>query len=171
MSVENLATSMDVRLALRSPRVTAKQLQDTRNPRRHPYSLIDVSQHDAALVQLVGSPVTLNVVRFLIKTTENVIRIRDDFIQAAALPSPPITPVKGTFEQQQAAPSLATQDYIFNHPDWPPLDQFIFYLVRNSRSKMNTLLVTLVYLHRLKLKLPLIAQGENLLTMCRTSAY
>ena len=166
MSVENLAASVDKLRVKHSPSLTAEQLQayfDTPNPRRHPYSLIDVAQHDAALVQLVGSRVSLNVVRLLIKAAENVIRISNDATQTAALPSPPVTPVKGTFEQQQVAPSPAIQTHIFNHPKWRPLDQFILYLVQVSKAKMGTLLVTLVYLHRLKLRLPSMAQGKHLL--------
>jgi G1/S-specific cyclin PLC1 len=165
MSVENLATSVDKLRILHSPSLTTEQLQahfDIPNPRRHPNSLIDVAQHDPALVQLVGSQVNSKVVRLLIKAAENVIRISNDAAQAAALPSPPITPVKGTFEQQQAAPSPAIQTHILNHPRWRPLDHFILHLVKVSNAKMGTLLVTLVYLHRLKLRLPPMAQGERI---------
>lgn len=163
MSVEKLAD------ALNFFSLNAEKLQacfDAPNPLRHPYSLIDVAQHDAALVQLVGSKVSLNLVRLLIKAAENVIRISNDAGQPAALPSPPITPVKGTFEQQQAAPSPATQAHIFTHPNWCPLDQFILRLIQASKANMGTLLATLVYLHRLKLKLPPMAQGEQFLTDC-----
>src|SRR5258706_2783721 len=165
MSVENLAASVEKLRVLHSPSLTPQQLQayfDTPNPRRHPYSLIDVAQHDPTLVPLVGGQVNLDVVRLLIKAAENVIRISNEVAQAAALPSPPVTPVKGTFEQQQAAPSPAIQTPIFNHPKWRPLDQFILHLVKYSKAKMGTLLVTLVYLHRLKLRLPSMAQGKHL---------
>lgn len=166
MSVETLSTSVGARLALHSPRCSAKQRRafpDKRNSLRHPNSLIDVTQHDAALVQLIDSKVDLDVVRLLIKAAENVIHIPNDATQAAALPSPPITPVKGTFEQQRAA---STQAHIFNHPKWRPLNRFIWHLVNASRVNMGTLLATVVYLHRLKLKLPAIAQGEHFLTIC-----
>lgn len=165
MPVENLASSGDKSRTSHPHYFTAKQLQvyfDTPNPRRHPYSLIDVAQHDTALVQLVGSEVSNKVIRLLIKAAENVIRISNDAAQPAALPSPPITPVKGTFEQQKAAPSPAIQSHIFNHPMWLPLDHFIFYLVKISKAMTGTLLVTLVYLHRLKLRLPSMAQGKHL---------
>lgn len=165
MSVENLAATVDKLHVSHSPSLNSQHLQaylDTPNPRRHPYSLIDVAQHDVALVQLVGSQVSIKVVRLLIKAAENVIRISNDVAQAPALPSPPITPVKGTFEQQQAAPSPAVQAPILNHPKWRPLDQFILHLVKVSKATMGTLLVTLVYLHRLKLRLPSMAQGKHL---------
>lgn len=164
MSVESLATSMGVCLTLHSPSRSAKQPQarvDSPRRRRHPYSLIDVAQHDASLVRLVGSKANIDVVLLLVKAAENVIHISNDTTQAAALPSPPITPVKGTFEQRQAVPSPATQVNILDHPMWRPLDHFIFDLVYGSKAMMGTLLVTLVYLHRLKLKLPPMAQGKH----------
>jgi G1/S-specific cyclin PLC1 len=162
MPVKKPASSAPDICVLQAHGFTAEQLQayfGTPNPRRHPYSLIDVTQHDAALVQLVGSKVSHNVLYMLIKAAENVIRISND---AAALPSPPITPVKGTFDQQQAAPSPACQTHILNHPKWVPLGQFIFNLVGYSKANMGTLLATLVYLHRLKLRLPSMAQGKHL---------
>ena len=165
MPVKKPASSVDNTCVLQAHGLTAEQLQayfGTPNPRRHPYSLIDVSQHDAALVQLVGSNISPNIVFMLIKAAENVIRISNDVAQAPGLPSPPVTPVKGTFEQQQAAPSPAIQTHILNHPNWCPLDQFILNLVRWSKAKMGTLLATLVYLHRLKLRLPSMAQGKQL---------
>lgn len=165
MPVETLSTSMGARLALHAPRCSAKQPWAAPADKRssiHPNSLINVAQHDAALVQLIDSEVDLDVVRLLIKAAENVIHIPNDAAQAAALPSPPITPVKGTFEQQRAA---STQAHIFNHPKWRPLNRFIWHLVHASQVNMGTLLVTVVYLHRLKLKLPAIAQGEHFLTI------
>lgn len=105
MSIEGLTAPIHV-LALHSPSLTPERLRayfNTLNPRRHPNSLIDITQHDTALIQLVHSKVSLKVVRLLIRTAKNVIRISNEASQAAALPSPPVTPVKRIFQQQAAA--------------------------------------------------------------------
>jgi hypothetical protein len=70
------------------------------------------------------------------------------------LPSPPNTPAnRSRMHNNSQEPSAVAV---------PPLNDFIRLLVLNSNVQSSTLLPTLVYLERLKYKLPVAAKGKFL---------
>ncbi|GAA5985636.1 hypothetical protein JCM11641_001457 [Rhodosporidiobolus odoratus] len=108
--------------------------------RRHSGSLMPKQAHNAALLQLMRSPLTDEMVAHIVEKTVEAVKCRPP---PSSLPTPPLTP----------GSSPSSDDTL------PPLDEFIKSIVKKSKCHVPTLLCTLVYLERLRQRLPSHARG------------
>lgn len=107
------------------------------------YSSTTSAQNKAALDYFVQLPVSREMISYLARKANQVIRCDQAPQISTALPTPPSTP------PQDAA----------SEPALPSVEAFITSLVERSHVQVPTLMTSLVYLARLKSRLPAVAKG------------
>ncbi|KAJ7163813.1 hypothetical protein C8R43DRAFT_879193, partial [Mycena crocata] len=113
---------------------------------RHPASLLPISAHNPGLVYLMTQPVTVDMVIYVARQAASVLNISgEEPYKADAIPTPPRTPHRSSFEFQQ--------------PPLVSLEHFICGIVKAGNVHISILLTTLIYLERLRSKLPNVATG------------
>ncbi|KAI0829292.1 hypothetical protein BC628DRAFT_1315401 [Trametes gibbosa] len=116
---------------------------------RHPASLLPRSVHNRDLVQLMCQPVSYDMIQYIALQATRVITLAEEPV-VAPLPTPPHTPSK---------PSAADPQSLATAPKLPTLQDFIIFICQSSHVQVPTLLTTLIYLERLRSKLPKMAKG------------
>ncbi|KAA1465938.1 hypothetical protein DENSPDRAFT_810508 [Dentipellis sp. KUC8613] len=121
--------------------------------RRHPASLSLTSSHNPRLLKLVRQNVSYDMVLYVARQAARVIPVADDTQNlpaggSSALPTPPQTPMRTNFPDQPQTPGGLM-----------PLEDFIVQIIQSSNVQVPTLLTTLIYLQRLRMKLPKMAKG------------
>ncbi|KAK6505292.1 hypothetical protein TWF481_007199 [Arthrobotrys musiformis] len=101
--------------------------------------------NEAALAEFIQLPVSREMIAYLAVKASEVIRCDP---VPTELPTPPSTPPKA---------SAANSDSF--EPSLPDLETFIASIVHRSHVQVSTLMTTLVYLARLRRRLPPVAKG------------
>ena len=117
---------------------------------RHPASLAPISSHNPALLGLLRGRVTAEMLAYVVEQAASVVPCRAP--ADTAVPTPPATPTK---------PTASAASQVETAPAFISLDKFIAGVVRHSHVQAPTLLCSLVFLDRLRARLPAVAKGAH----------
>lgn len=106
--------------------------------------------NEDALDYFVCLPVSSDMVRYLAQKASQVIRCEPQPVRAPDSQMP-LTP--------PSTPPQSGSSFYSSTPGLPPVEDFIVALVRQSHVQVPTLMTSLVYLDRLRQKLPPVAKG------------
>ncbi|KAF1977504.1 cyclin [Bimuria novae-zelandiae CBS 107.79] len=111
-----------------------------------PYSPNLAAENKAALDHFIQLPVSPDMISYLASKAAQVIRCEPAHLNKNLPPTPPASP-----------PQHAANPY--GEPALPSLEEFITSIVERSHVQVPTLMSSLIYLSRLKSRLPPVAKG------------
>lgn len=110
-------------------------------------SLLPRSKHDPDLLQLLCQKITPDMVSYMAQKTRSTVWPDGETSERAGIPTPPQTPFKTSFPTRSKSDTLDCLGL-------PSLEAFISMQVNASNVHITTFLATLIYLERLRTRLP-----------------
>lgn len=110
-------------------------------------SLLPKSNHDPDLLQLLRQKITPEMVSYMAQMTRSAVWPDGEVSERAGIPTPPQTPFKTSFPSRSKVDNLSCLGL-------PGLETFISMQVNASNVHITTFLATLIFLERLRTRLP-----------------
>jgi hypothetical protein len=127
-------------------------------------SLLPKSTHDPDLLHLLRQKITPEMVSYMAQKTRSAVWLDEEISERAGIPTPPQTPFKTSFPARSKLDTLSCLGL-------PGLETFISMQVNASNVHITTFLSTLIYLERLRTRLPEDVRCTFDHTACCTPEY